>query len=80
MDTTKYELLKKAMLTYLNSSAGATHTELLAGIKEDFKDNDTKFEGALGWHMEWAKLHLIATKEIIKKESNAMVKLYPVTN
>lgn len=64
IDKAKYDTMKKAILNSLKKKAELTHTELLKSILEDFKKNKVKFEGAVGWYMEWVKLDLEANKII----------------
>ncbi|HUS03705.1 MAG TPA: hypothetical protein VMY77_18325 [Chitinophagaceae bacterium] len=64
MDKCKYETLKKVLLNRLKTKGASTHTELLQAITKEFKMAQTKFEGSVGWHMEWVKLDLEARKEI----------------
>ena len=64
MDKGKYDLLKKPLLRQLKACDGATHTEILQAIMNDFDRNGTKFDGSVEWHMEWVKLDLEARNEI----------------
>ena len=64
IDKVKYDTMKKAILKNLKKNVELTHTEMLKCIVEDFKKNKVKFEGAVGWYMEWVKLDLEANKII----------------
>ena len=64
MDKGKYDTLKKNLLNRLRTKGESTHSEILQTITEDFKNNKTKFEGSIEWHLEWVKLDLEARKEI----------------
>jgi hypothetical protein len=64
MDKGKYDVLKKAILNCLTKNGALTHTEMLNAITENFEKNKTKFEGSIGWHMEWIKLDIEARKMI----------------
>ena len=64
IDKTKYDTMKKAILNSLKKNAELTHSEMLKSIPEYFKKNKVKFEGAVGWYMEWVKLDLEANKII----------------
>lgn len=64
MNKGKYDSLKKVLLNRLKTKGESTHAEILQAITDDFKKNKIKFEGSVGWHMEWVKLDLEARKEI----------------
>ena len=64
IDKAKYDTMKKTILKTLKKNAELTHTEMLKSIVDDFKKNKVKFEGAVGWYMEWVKLDLEANKII----------------
>ena len=63
IDAGKYEVMKKAILKSLEKSE-LTHTELLDSVNKIFNKSKTKFDGSVGWYMEWVKLDLEATKVI----------------
>jgi hypothetical protein len=64
MDKGKYDILKKTLLNHLVTKGESTHAEILQTVTEDFKKNKTKFEGSVGWHLEWVKLDLEAKNKI----------------
>ncbi len=66
MNSTKYNLLKKEILAYLNENGESTHKKMLQGISKSFGKSKTKFEGSVEWHMEWVKLDLEARKVIVR--------------
>jgi hypothetical protein len=56
--------MKKAILNSLKKRAELNHSEFLDAIIQDFKKDKIKFEGSIGWYMEWVKLDLEAGKII----------------
>jgi len=66
MDNANYELFKNYILKNLKEKGEMSHTELLRYVSKDFKNDEVKFNGSIGWHMEWVKLDLEA-KIIIKR-------------
>jgi len=74
IDKAKYATMKKAILSSLKKNAELTHTEMLKSINEDFKKSKVKFEGAVGWYMEWVKLDLEANKIIERFTDKSRVK------
>ena len=74
MNKGKYDPLKKVLLKYLKTKGESTHAEILQAITNDFKKNNTKFEGSVGWHLEWVKLDLEARKEIKRVGDKSHVK------
>ena len=74
MDKAKYDLLKEALLKHLKVNGESTHLEILQAINEDFKQNKTRFEGSIEWHMEWVKLDLEARNEIKRIGDTSPVK------
>jgi hypothetical protein len=75
MPKAKYDLLRKTILQSLKSKAGTSHAELLDAVNADFKKNKIKFEGAVGWHMEWVKLDMESKKEIKRLPGESPIKL-----
>lgn len=73
MDKSKYDLLKTSLLNFMKSNSEYSHAEMLKAITDDFKKNKIKFEGSIGWNLEWVKLDMEARKEI-KRVSDAPVK------
>lgn len=69
----KYDLLKNSIINSLKTSGEFTFAEMLQYTDDDFKKNQIKFEGSLGWYLEWVKLDLEARK-VIERVSNK----YPV--
>ena len=63
IDKTKYDALRKAILTVLKKGP-LTHTGMKDAVLLDFRKNKTKFQGAVEWYMEGVKLHLETTKQI----------------
>ncbi len=74
MDKKKYETLEKSILNHLKTKGESTHAYILQGITQDFKKHKIKFEGSLGWHMEWVKLDLEARKEIKRISDKSLIK------
>ena len=74
MDKGKYETLKKVLINRLKTKGESTHTELLQATSEEFKKTRTKFEGSVGWHMEWVKLDLEARKKIKRMSGGPVIK------
>ena len=66
MDPQKYAIIEKALMNCLWGGGEVTHTEILKSLKEEFKRNNTMFEGSVEWHLEWVKLDLEA-RNIIKR-------------
>jgi len=64
MDTHKYETVRDALLRRLKNQRVSTHSEILDAINDDFATNKTRFDGSIGWHMEWVKLDLEARRQI----------------
>jgi hypothetical protein len=64
MDKAKYAVLEKAILNCLKTKGESTHKEILATITQDFIINKIKFEGSIGWNLEWVKLDMEARKKI----------------
>lgn len=54
----KYDLLKNSIINSLKISGESTFAEMLQYTDDDFKKNQIKFEGSLGWYLEWVKLDL----------------------
>ena len=65
IDKQKYETLKKAILSALQSKE-LTHTELFNGLNKTLKG---KFSGNISWYAETVKLDLEARK-IIQRTSS----------
>lgn len=65
-DKSKYDVVKNAIIDHLKSNGESTQTELLHAITEKFDKNKTKFDGSIGWYMEWVKLDLESRKEILR--------------
>ena len=64
MDQQKYTIIEKALMNCLRAGGEATHTEILKSLTEEFKKNNTNFEGSVEWHLEWVKLDLEARNKI----------------
>jgi hypothetical protein len=69
MEDTKYDIIKKYLLQFLNAKGEATHNELQNFIQDAFGKDHVVFEGAIGWHTEWVKLDLEA-RGIIKRQTD----------
>lgn len=67
----KYDLLKKSILKFLIANKEVTYSDLLQAVTKEFETNKIKFEGSLGWYLEWVKLDLEA-RQIIKKIPKTM--------
>ncbi|MFM9826462.1 DUF6958 family protein [Flavobacterium sp.] len=74
MDKEKYGVIEKSLLICLKGKAEVTHKEILNTITEDFKKNKIKFDGSIGWHMEWVKLDLEARKKITRIADTTPIK------
>jgi hypothetical protein len=74
MDPGKYELLKTSLISFLKSNQGATHDEMCQAVTKDFEEKKVKFEGSVGWHLEWVKLDLEARKEIKRSGEKSPIK------
>lgn len=74
MDKEKYVVIEKSLLICLKGKAEVTHKEILNTITEDFKKNKIKFDGSIGWHMEWVKLDLEARKKITRIADTTPIK------
>jgi len=66
MDQQKYATIEKALMNCLRAGGEVTHTEILKSLTEEFKKNNTTFEGSVEWHLEWVKLDLEA-RNVIKR-------------
>lgn len=64
IDKGKYDVLKKALIEYLQTNGESTHAEIFNSITGNFKKNNLKFAGSIEWHLEWVILDLEARKEI----------------
>lgn len=67
MDTAKYSVLKKTLMSLLKKKHSLTHKEIGDAITAEFKQNKIAFEGSLLWHLEWVKLDLEAN-QIIQRD------------
>lgn len=74
IDKGKYDVLKKILMRHLKNKGESTHDEIFQTVKEDFKKNDTKFEGSVNWYLEWVKLDLEAKKEIKRVSDKSPIK------
>ncbi len=63
IDKSKYDTIKESILNSLKKRE-LTHTEIVEAVTEDFRKNKVKFEGSVGWYIEWVKLDLEAGKII----------------
>jgi DNA-binding protein len=70
----KYDVLKNALLDYLKIKGESIHSEIFHAITQDFKNNQTNFEGSVPWHLEWVLLDMEAKKEIKRIEDKSPVK------
>lgn len=64
MDKTKYDVLKKVLISHLKTKRESTHKEIVQAVLDSFKKSNIPFEGSVEWHLEWVKLDLEAKKEI----------------
>ena len=71
----KYEVMSKAIIKSLKKHGDVTHTEMTQAVKDYFKKNKIKFEGAVEWYMESVKLDLEANK-IIERISGKPAQKY----
>jgi hypothetical protein len=78
MDKNKYDSLEKSILNHLKTKGESTHADILQGITQDYKKNKIKFEGSLGWHMEWVKLDMEARKEIKRISDKSPIKFVAI--
>lgn len=78
MDKNKYDSIKKSILNHLTTKGESTHADILQGITQDFKKKKIKFEGSLGWHMEWVKLDMEARKEIKRISDKSPIKFVAI--
>lgn len=69
MEKAKYDAIKEVLISQLKSNGASTHTEILKAINDDFKKNKVRFNGSVGWHMEWVKLDL-ESRKVIKRTAN----------
>ncbi len=60
----KYDVMMKAILNSLEKNSELTHTEMTEAVKDYFRKNKIKFEGAVEWYMESVKLDLETNKLI----------------
>lgn len=74
IDKGKYDVLKKALINFLNTKGESTHEEIFKAVSIDFKKNKIKFEGSLEWYLEWVKLDLEARKEITRVSDTTPIK------
>ena len=74
MNKEKYNAVEKSVLNCLKAKGESTHTEILKAVTEDFKKNETLFEGSIEWHMEWVKLDLEARKKITRIADTSPIK------
>ena len=66
MSNVKYDVLKKAFVSYLKKHGESTFTDIWKTTANEFKNNKIKFEGSMQWHMEWVKLDLEANEVIAR--------------
>ena len=72
MEAGKYRLMMKAILRRLEKR-GATHSEMLQAVSDDFAAKGTEFPGSIEWHMEWVKLDL-ESKDRIRRTNSSPVR------
>jgi hypothetical protein len=77
MTREKYDLLKRAVVHYLNENGGSTFRDMSKGIERAFKAKRRPFQGSLPWHLEWVKLDLEARK-VIKRVPDSSPQRYSV--
>jgi len=74
MNKGKYDTLKKVLLNCLKTEGSLTHAGIVQRITRGFKKHKIKFEGSVGWHLEWVKLDLEARKEVKRIGGKSPVK------
>jgi hypothetical protein len=74
IDKGKYDVLKKALMNFLQTNGESTHAEIFRSLPENFKKNNIKFAGSIEWHLEWVILDLEARKEIKRLSVKPQIK------
>jgi hypothetical protein len=64
IDTGKYNILRKALISVLETKGELTHKELFKSVSDYLKVNKIDFEGSVEWYLESVKLDMEAKKEI----------------
>lgn len=75
IDADTYELFSKAIYHTLMANQGLTYTQIVQGVKHCFQQQDTTFDGSVGWYTVTIK-HDMHAKGIIEVYTEKGKKLH----
>lgn len=77
IDKKTYDLFSKAIYHTVKAGKAITYTQIVEGVKDYFKKQNTKFDGSIGWYAVSVK-HDMHARGILKVYTEKGKKLHSI--